>query len=148
HFRIPSDQYPKRPADLAAFVQAWDDLTGRNDAPDDIKHYIVTKRKNSDWVTLDDDYERMAGPPEGILTLAEWTHLAQIYAELFIARDIGSDQLSYDPALRASLAEEFYRRTGRRVRGELLHALIEAKRKRGEWLAAKAKDGREPGIGF
>jgi hypothetical protein len=152
-FRIPTDQYvkPQRHAELRGFVRAWNDATGRDDAPEDILRYMVNMRKSGrkgpGWPTLDGDYERLAGPRSEVLTEAEWNHLRGAYAELFIANEIGSDQLAYSSELRANLARAFFLRTGRRVSGELLHALIEAKRKRGLWLAIKRDAKRSTGFG-
>jgi hypothetical protein len=151
-FRIPTDQYakPERQAELAGFVRAWNDATGRDDEPDEIKRYMVNMRKSGKegpgWPTLDGNYERLAGPRTEALTESEWNHLRGAYAELFIDNEIGSDQLAFNGGLRSSLAEAFFRRTGKRVSGELLHALIEANRKRGLWLAFK-RDGKGKGFG-
>jgi len=135
-FRIPTDQYskPQRHAELAGFVRAWNEATGRNDTDDEILHYMVIKRKSGKkgpgWPTLDDDYEPLASPRAECLTEPEWNHLRDIYIELLVTKEIGRDQLAFNGGLRSTLAAEFHRRTGRHIAGELLAALIEAKCKR------------------
>ena len=66
-FRIPSDQYQRRPQDLARFVRRWNALTERNDSPGDILHYIITNCKNSEWVKLGGDHKRLNTMPEAFL---------------------------------------------------------------------------------
>jgi hypothetical protein len=142
-FRIPIDQYrkPQRHAELAAFIQTWNDATGRSDAADEVLRYMMNQRKSGEkgpgWPTFDGDYDPLAGPRPEVLTEEQWNHLREIYTEMFITARIGSDELAFNGGLRTALAREFHRRTGRRVSGELLHALIEAKRKRGLWVAFK-----------
>jgi hypothetical protein len=140
-FRIPIDQYrkPQRHAELAGFVRAWNEATGRDDSPEDVLHYMMTMRKRGKkgpgWPTFNGNYEPLAGPRSEVLSEDQWNHLREVYAELFITQEIGSDELAFNGGLRTALARAFHQRTGRRISGELLHALIEAKRKRGLWIA-------------
>src|SRR4051794_15237546 len=43
--RIPVDQWAQRPRFLSRFTNDWNDSMGRHDTGDDIRHYILTQRK-------------------------------------------------------------------------------------------------------
>ena len=93
--------------------------SARDNAPEDILRYMVNIRKSGKegpgWPTFDGAYEPLASPPPRKSSLkAQWNHLREVYAELFVANQIGSDELSFNGGLRTSLATAFYRRTGRR----------------------------------
>ena len=141
--RYPSDQYERRPAERRRFVAQWNELAERSDTPEEVIHYIVTKRKAKKWVTFDGDYEKMGSMRSSLLTDDEWKSLKVAYAEIFVDRGLGSDNLRYDRALGSELAKRFRALTAHAVNPSLLLALIEAKRKRGEWI----KVGNR-GLGF
>ena len=71
-FRIPSDQYQRRQQDLTRLVRRWNILTDRGDSPSQVLHYIITKRKNGDWVRLDGEHKRLKTMPEDFLSTEEW----------------------------------------------------------------------------
>lgn len=146
-FRYPSDQYRRRPKELSRFVATWNELTDRTDAPGEILHFIVTRRKNQKWVTFNGDYQRLDSMPDDFLSPGEWTHLRAIYMDLLGADQIGSDNLAFDDRLVAEVAREFRRRANRTVAGALLFAAIMAKRKRGEWPNVKPKKDDDKGFG-
>jgi hypothetical protein len=147
-FRIPSDQYKRRPQFLDRFVRRWNALAERHDSPGEILHFIVTKRKNGEWVTLDGDYERLESMPDDFLSAEGWDHLREVYESIVIARDIGSDTLAFDEGLAREVGREFAKRVGRVVHVGLLFAAIMAKRKRGEWLKIGRDKHGKPEIGF
>src|SRR5690349_15605148 len=76
-FRIPSDQYKRRPNELQRFVNNWNSLTNRSDSAGELLHYIVTQRKTASkkWPTFGDDYQRMKEVPDDFLTAEQWQHL-------------------------------------------------------------------------
>jgi len=152
-FRIPIDQYkkPQRQAELAGFIRAWNDASGRDDKAEEIVRYMENQRKSGKrgrgWPTFNGDYEPLASPRTECLSEPQWGHLKAIYVELVVSKEIGRDQLAYLPELRAAIAREFNRRTGRHVSGDLLAALIEAKCKRNTkeirvWPTYKRDEGR------
>lgn len=132
-FRVPSDQYRRRPDELSRFVDSWNGLTGRSDAPGEILHYIITQRKQKKWVTFDGDHKRLRSMPADFLSPDEWGHLRAIYNRLLATQEIGSDNLQYDDGLADRLAKDFAKLANRVVPGQLLFAAIMARRKRGEW---------------
>jgi hypothetical protein len=146
-FRIPSDQYNQRSEDLRRLTDAWNGATGRSDEPGEVLHYIVTQRKQKLWVTFDGDHEQLAGPAEDFLTPQEWQHLEAIYNEILVGRNIGSDNLGFDPSLAREVSTAFFRRAGRSVSGRQLLAAILTRRKRGEWIHLEPGEGEE-GLGF
>ncbi len=144
-FRIPSDQYKRRPRDAQRFLRRWNALSGRADLWEDVIHFIITRRKRKRWVVLGDDYIPLAEPDWDTLNVAEWTALECAYRKVVLAQDIASDNLVYDPLLAAALAREFAALTGRSLPSAILIALVMSKRKRGEW--ARLTPTPE-GIGF
>ena len=57
-----------------------------------IHHYMMTKRKNGQWVTFDGAHNRLPTLTEDSLSAEEWSYLQSIYDALFVADDIGSGQ--------------------------------------------------------
>jgi hypothetical protein len=146
---IPTDQYARRPVDLANLVQTFNDLTGRSFAPGDLRHYIVAKRKQSKWVRFEGTHKRLDSIPEA-LNPEQWISLGEVYQELLAAAGLGSDTLAFDDELAQELAQRFAERSGtsRIWPGQLLFAMIMAKRKRGEWIKVRTSPDGEPNIGF
>ena len=44
-WRIPVSQFKSRPEDKRRFVEEWNRLSGRKNAPGDVMHYMKTQRK-------------------------------------------------------------------------------------------------------
>lgn len=150
-WRIPTDQFKKRPDDLEKFIVMWNGLSERDDAPEDVLHYMVTKRKAGErlvprWPVFNGKH-RTAPSTSFVLSEKEWKILEHVYRDEILVLGIGSDNLAFRPDLCDLLEEEFARRAGRIVPGLLLAASIEAKRKRGEWLTLR-DDWTDPDIGF
>lgn len=146
-FRTPSDRYKRLPQQLERFVRRWNALSERHDSPGEVLHYIVTKRKNGDWVTLDGDYERLQSMPDDFLSEPEWAILGEVYESVVMTRDVGSDTLAFDDVLAREVGRSFAIRAGRVVHAGLLFAAIMTKRKRGEWLKLGRSAGKQD-IGF
>jgi hypothetical protein len=132
-FRIPTDQYQRRPADLDRFVTTWNGLAERSDSAGEVLHYMVTKRKNSQWVTFDGDHESQPPMPHNF-TASELVCLEAIYQEIVVPLDLGSDNIAFDEQLAARVSAEFFRRTRQVVGGRVLLAAIMVRRKRGDWV--------------
>ena len=151
---IPSDQYAKRPVDLAEFIAQWNAMSERNDTAGEVLHYIKSKRRHKLWPTFGGMHQRMAEWQDGVLYPAEWEALRAVYEAKLVPLGMGSDNLAYDEALAKQCAQEFARLTGRIVSGQTLLALIMAKRKRGDWITLSKlnheahKSGDTPSIGF
>ena len=133
-FCYPSDQYKRRPRELARFVRRWNDLADRHDDAGEVLHFIVTKRKNDQWVRFDGAHKKLASMPDDFLSDKEWQALREAYVEVVVSRNIGSDNLAFDRGLAKEIGLAFARRTGRGIHAPLLFAALEAKRKRGEWI--------------
>ena len=146
-FRVPSDQYERRPDELRRLVAVWNDLSGRSDAPGELLHYVITLRKQKvkNWPTFNGKHRKLTPMPDDFLSPGEWAALQAVYMDLIVPLAIGSDNLAYDDELAAKVAKAFFKLTGRVVGGRLLFAAIMAKRKRGEWPTLPNK---KPGLGF
>jgi hypothetical protein len=142
-YRYPSDQYERRPAALRRFVSQWNDLSERTDAPEEVMHYIITKRKARKWVRFDGDHEKMASMRDEFLTEQQWAALRAAYTDVLVSRRLGSDNIRFDPSLASDLSRRFRALSGKTMNASLLLAAIEAKRKRGEWITIGDR-----GIGF
>jgi transcriptional regulator with XRE-family HTH domain len=111
----------------------------RSDDSGEVLHYVVTKRKNGEWVRLEGNYERLPAMPPDFLTDEEWLALEAAYDEVLIARNLGSDNLAYSDSLAKEIGKEFAKRARRVVLPALLFSAIMAKRKRGEWTKLNPK---------
>lgn len=133
--RVPVDQYEKRPpGEFEAFVKNWNRATGRSDSEDDIKHYMMTKRKNGDWPRMDGKH-KTAPSIHNMIELQEddWDALYRIYLDVVVPKDLGRDSLVYDDELAELVAYKFSQATGRIIPSHLLVAAIMAKSKRKDW---------------
>jgi hypothetical protein len=150
-FKIPTDQFKRRPEDFQNFVQMWNDLSGRSDTAGDVLHYMVTKRKagarlNPRWPVFDGNH-RTAPSTSHLFNEKEWAIIEEIYRREILSLGIGTDSLAFDEELADRVAEAFARRTGRIIPPLIVAAAIEARRKRGEWLTLR-DDFVDPNIGF
>lgn len=146
--RIPIDQYEKRPGDLASFIAEWNRLSERNDSESDVIHYMRTQRKQKKWPKLDGGHERYLGSPGDAMDEGQLSHLKGIYADLCIARGLGSDCLSHDEVLAKEFSDEFAMRTGLMRDGRYLMTLLMQERKRKRLAKVRDNGPRPPSIGF
>ncbi|MBA4067555.1 MAG: hypothetical protein C0501_28370 [Isosphaera sp.] len=146
-YRIPSDQYKRRQPEAARFLFEWNRRADRDDCWEDIYHYILTKRKQKKWPTLDGNHLPMPDPDWTTLPDDEWDALQESYAAVVLARGLGSDALLYDADLSSELARDFARRSGRSVPSPLLTALVVSKRKKGEWIHLRVEEADDD-LGF
>jgi hypothetical protein len=145
-FGYPSDQYKRRPTEKARFVRRWNNLSERSDSEGDLLHFVITKRKNSQWVTFDGNYKELESMPDDFLSPQEWTYLEEAYIEVLVSKNLGSDNIAYDPKLAQEIGVAFARRSARAIHAPLLLAAIEEKRKRGNWV--KLTKAPKPKTGF
>jgi hypothetical protein len=139
-WRIPVSQFKTRPDDKHAFVDEWNRLAGRNDAPGDVMHYMKTQRKRGLWVRL--NRPQQAPPLNAELTAEETEVLVDICRDNVTVLGNGSDTLDYDEDVAESIAKAFAEATGRVVPTHELVTKITALRKRG--LLPRVKDQPPP----
>jgi hypothetical protein len=137
-FNITTDDYPSFPGELVKLVDIWNGLTGREEAAPDVLHYMVTKRKNSDWVRLGRKTNKQVASLQVSFSVEELNHLDAIHESLQIA----SDNFALNSEDGERLQQEFARRTGRIVPAMILAAAMIRRRKDGvlATLRPKAKD--------
>ncbi len=130
--RIPTDQFQRRPRRWRQFVAVWNEATGRDDSPEEILHWLVTRRKRPHGrpgrlEAIGEGYKRLRSPGADILTGEQWEVLDAIYVEM----GVGSDNFVFDPDLKRGLVREFLRRTRVHVPATKLIAALVARRKGG-----------------
>ncbi len=124
---IPTDQYPQRQEELESIVGDWNSICGRAEAPADVLHYMVTKRKRGKWIKLGrSTCEKLENVRAG-LSDEELKVLDAIHEELQIA----SDRFALDTELGERLQKEFAKRTGRIFPPLMLAAAMINRRKVG-----------------
>lgn len=141
-YRYPLDQYAQRPRAFSRLVEEWNARSGRTDSPDDVRHYMLTKRKCRKWVTFDGNYEPLRSPTAHDLTVREWDALRSIWVGI----GVGREQYAVNPGLRARLASEFFQRTGHAITADLLYAAAMAMQK--HWENHWPKIETDSGMGF
>ncbi|MFO0826710.1 MAG: hypothetical protein U0572_01065 [Phycisphaerales bacterium] len=139
---IPDGQFPQRPAFWRGFTDNWNGITGRQDTPEELLHYIMTQRKQALWFRFDGTHKPKATPPDDLLSQEEWSVAERIYGELGAA----SDNLLVDATTRAELVKRFVAATGQHVPELEFVAALVARRKSG-WLPKLAQTGSED-LGF
>ena len=142
-FEIPTDQYPRRPEDLARLVSTWNNLAGRNDPAPDVLHYMITKRKKKKWERLGWNAGSDFSPSQELTAENDLKILDAIHEDLQIASD--NYALHGDAAKR--LQDEFARRTGRIIPSMVLAATMIHRRKAGALATLKPKP-KDSDLGF
>lgn len=148
---VPSDQYARRPGFLRRFTAVWNEATGRSDTPEELTHWIVTRRKRPHGrpgrlEAIGDNHKRLRSPGRDVLTPEQWEALTEAYRELNVA----SDNFVFDAELRRQLELRFVELTGEHVSATVLVAALITLRKEG-FLGRLAPDdpgGEERDIGF
>lgn len=139
---VPDGQFPQRPVFWRRFTDQWNAATDRDDTPEEVLHYITTRRKRprgrpGRWDPFGDDYLKLKGPEESLLREKEW----KIVADIYLTFDEGSDNMLYDTELRTRFLLEFANRTGRHLPPLLFTAALVARRKDGKLPTLNTKDG-------
>lgn len=140
---VPDGQFPQRPKFWQKFTDVWNGATDRRDTPEDILHYIMTKRKKGLWFRFDGDFKPLSCPEPDVLTEKQWEIVDALYVEM----KVGADNFLHDRDLRAELLRRFMAKSGVHVPALLFTAALVARRK-GGWLPKTGTDGPDGGIGF
>jgi len=122
---IPRDHYDRLLSELQELTDEFNWATGRNEKPEDIRHYIRTKQKQKKWVTFNGTHRRIRGVM-GDVVPAEYMHiLIAIYQDM----NESPETISNHQALQNELVQRFFEATGRlRRAGDLVAALIEIRK--------------------
>ena len=124
--RIATDRYMQRRNDLLELTAAFNGLTGREDRPEEILHYIQTKRRTKGgWVTFNGTHLRL---PVVVGRLLDQDHIP-ILIGLFVEFNIGVEKFLHDHDLGLALERRFEEETGIRKRAYVLAtALLELRK--------------------
>ncbi len=128
-----------RPAIWKQLVDTFNGLTGRNDSPEDILHYMMTHRKQAQWVKIGRGKQPDEVREAVKLDAEDWPHVDAIYEELQIA----SDNFACDEELSKNFADEFAKRTGKIIPPMLLAAAVISRRKAARLATLKARSTEE-----
>jgi hypothetical protein len=128
-WRIPVSQFKSRPEDTQAFVEEWNHLSQRKDAPDEVIHYMRTQRKRGLWVRFNGEHQQ--APPKEKFSAEETEVLVEVYRENAGLFGKGTDVLDHDDELTALITKIFAERTGRYVAPHHIKTKLTAIRKRG-----------------
>jgi hypothetical protein len=120
-------------------VESWNGLTGRREAAPDVLHYMITRRKKSNWEKLGRDAGGTFSRQRLDLSIEEIAHLDSIHEEFQVA----SDNFALIPELAQRLQHEFGRRTGRIVPPMVLAAEMINRRKAGGLATLKPKQAAQ-----
>ena len=135
-FGITTDNFPRMPDKLDEFAETFNNLTGRGDTAPELLHYMITRRKKSQWVKL--GRKKLSAQQEStshLFSAEDWQHIDAIYEEF----QIPSDNFSLDPDLSKKLQDEFARRSGRIVPAMVISAAMVTRRKAGKLTTLKPK---------
>lgn len=127
--RIATDRYMHRPDDLRDLTATFNGLCDRLDTPEEILHYMQTKRRTKDaWPTLDGTHLRL---PVVLGRLIDPDHVL-VLIELYTEFGKGAEAFVQDRELSVALERRFYERTGVRKRGYVLATAMLELRKDGQ----------------
>jgi len=146
---IPDGQFPQRPRFWTRFTEVWNEATGRNDSPEEILHYIMTRRKRpmgrpGRWEPFGSDYERLRTPEPSLLTGEQWEVVDALYVEM----GLGADNFLIDTDARAELLKRFAARTGEHLSDLLFVAAMIARRKGARLPKIGQSSDGEGDVGF
>jgi hypothetical protein len=126
--RIATDRYMHRPNDLRELTCAFNGLTGREDTPEDVLHYMQTKRRRGGlWPTFDGTHRRL---PVVLGRLVAPDHV-EVLKALYTEFGVGAERFAQDRALSLELERRFFEETGQRKRGYVLGTAMMELRKEG-----------------
>ncbi len=126
--RIATDRYMHRLNDLRDLADTFNSLTDRHDTPEDLLHYMQTKRRRSgQWTTLDGNHRRLPVVLGNLIEAEFITVLKTLYTQL----GIGAEKFLHDRELGAQLEHRFFETTGVRKRAFVLATAMLELRKDG-----------------
>ncbi len=126
-FRIPVGQYNRRRRALRRLTSLFNTATGRSVVAEDLLHYMITRRKQGRWETLNGDHKRLAPVLDDLLAPEEWLVLDEVYVQI----GIGADTYFFDHEAAHEFASELSRRLERPFETHALAAAIVERRKSG-----------------
>jgi hypothetical protein len=139
--RIATDRYMHRQDDLRDLTATFNGLTGREDTPEDILHYMQSKRRHKGkWPTLNGNHLRL---PIVVGRLVDFDHLP-VLAKLHLEFNVGPETFTHNRELARALECRFFEETGVRKRGYVLATAMIEFRKDGKL----PKTGRRRDDGF
>lgn len=144
--RIATDRYMHRPDDLRDLTATFNGLTGREDSPEDLLHYMQTKRRQNrrgqpqKFPTLNGNHLRL---PIVVGRLVDPDHLP-VLAKLHLEFGVGPEMFVQDREMARALERRFFEETGVRKRGYVLATAMIEFRKDGQL----PKTGRRRDDGF
>lgn len=126
--RIATDRYMHRANDLRELTAAFNGLTGREDTPEEILHYMQTQRRRKGlWPTLDGTHLRL---PVVLGRLVDPDHV-DVLKVLYLEFGVGAERFAQDRAISLELERRFLEETGQRKRGYVLATAMMELRKEG-----------------
>jgi hypothetical protein len=131
--KIATDRYQHRPLDLSDLTNAFNGLTGRDDSPQEVLHYMRTNRKAGTWPTLNGSHRRLPTLLGELIADDLIPRLIEVYVSIGVA----VDNFGHDLELATELERRFVEATGIRKPGILLATVLMELR----------KDSRLPKIG-
>jgi len=135
--RIATDRYMLRPNELRELAAMFNGLTGREDTPEDLLHYMQTKRRKKGlWPTLDGNHLRLPIALGRLVDEDCVDALCRIYLEF----DCGPEKIRQDRSLSVRLERRFEEETGQRKRGYVLATAMVELRKAGRLPTLGSKD--------
>lgn len=126
---VPDGQFSQRPRFWRQFTNAWNGATGRSDSPEEVLHYIMTKRKQALWFRFGKDHKPLPTPEPDILIPEQWAVVDSLYVDM----GVGADNFLVDRELRSELLRRFIAHTGVHIPELLFTSALIARRKAG-WL--------------
>jgi len=129
---IPDGQFLKRPKFFKQFIDGWNQATERNDTPEEIHHYIQTRRKRPKgrpgrWEPLGDECKKLRSQSVELLSSAEWDLVDQFYAEY----DVSADRLLFEKSIREEFTNLVNSMTGKQIPDIILVTAVISRRKAG-----------------
>lgn len=137
-YRVPTDQLRRCPDILHEIAGGFERLTSRRIEPGILLRYMFNRRKQNDWPRLGRRAEKFVSllsllPPDQVAALE------QVYEKIGKSVDL----YQFRPTLMRQLAQDFHTATGIDEDGEVLAAVMTARRKRGLWPALFSEQQEE-----
>jgi len=125
---IATDRYMHRPNDLRDLTNTFNALTDRQDSPEDILHYMQTKRRRAgQWPTFDGNHRRL---PVVLGNLIE-AEFIPVLKTLYVEIGKGAEKFLHDRELGHLLERRFFEMTGVQKRAFVLATAMLELRKDG-----------------
>jgi hypothetical protein len=127
-YKVPTDQLRRCPDVLHAIAAAFERVESRHIEPGLLLRYMFNRRKDSDWPKLGRRAQQFASLLN-LLSPEQLASLEKVYEQ--IGRPV--DDYQFSPTLMRQLARGFRDVGGADEDGEVLAAVMTARRKRGLW---------------